>query len=132
VAFLADMENLPVDLAVRPAAGRAQRAHRLGGDEPGRHAGPCAVAHGNLSVTISSTPGQPARAAGGGQTVVTEKADIAITQQGGLADPAARRRQAGRRGEGAQRAGRHAAGPAGHPAGHEEPPARCNAELEVI
>jgi hypothetical protein len=45
--------------------------------------GPCAVAHGSLSVTISHAGGQPARAAVAGQTVVAEKADIAITQQGG-------------------------------------------------
>ena len=45
----------------------------------------CAVAHGNLSVTISSTPqvSQPAPLSRGGQTVVTEKADITITQQAG-------------------------------------------------
>ena len=46
--------------------------------------GPCAVAHGSLSVTISSTPAvsQPAPLSQG-QTVTTEKTDIAITQQGG-------------------------------------------------
>ena len=46
--------------------------------------GPCAVAHGSLSVTISSTPvvSQP-NALSQGQTVVSEKTDISITQQGG-------------------------------------------------
>ena len=46
--------------------------------------GPCAVAHGNLSVTISSTPvvSQP-NAFSQGQTVVTEKADIQINQEPG-------------------------------------------------
>ena len=46
--------------------------------------GPCAVAHGNLSVTISSTPviSQPA-AFSQGQTVVSEKADIQINQEPG-------------------------------------------------
>ena len=46
--------------------------------------GPCAIAHGNLSISISSTPviSQPG-ALSGGQTVVAEKADIAINQQGG-------------------------------------------------
>ena len=83
--------------------------------------GACAVAHGSLSVTDQlHAGGQPADAAVQGQTVQAEKSDIAITQQGGGAGAAARRRQAGRRGEGAERAGRHAAGPAGHPAGHEE------------
>jgi flagellar P-ring protein precursor FlgI len=46
--------------------------------------GPCAVAHGNLSVSISSTPviSQP-NPLGGGQTVQAEKANIAITQDKG-------------------------------------------------
>ena len=46
--------------------------------------GPCAVAHGSLSVTISSTPiiSQP-NALSGGQTTVAEKADIAIRQEPG-------------------------------------------------
>ncbi len=46
--------------------------------------GPCAVAHGNLSVSISSTPvvSQPGPLSGG-QTVVTEKSDIQIRQDGG-------------------------------------------------
>ena len=46
--------------------------------------GACAVAHGNLAVTISTTPvvSQPAPF-GGGQTVDTQRSDIAIAQQGG-------------------------------------------------
>ncbi len=45
---------------------------------------PAAVAHGNLSVTITSTPivSQPGPLSGG-QTVLTEKTDIAIKQEGG-------------------------------------------------
>lgn len=45
---------------------------------------PVAVAHGNLSVTVSATPqvSQPAPF-GGGQTVVTQRADIEIRQGGG-------------------------------------------------
>jgi flagellar P-ring protein precursor FlgI len=45
----------------------------------------CAVAHGNLSVTISTTPtaSQPSPLSRTGQTVVTEKADITIIQQAG-------------------------------------------------
>ena len=35
VAFLADIENLAVALAAAGRQDRAQRAHRLGGDEPG-------------------------------------------------------------------------------------------------
>jgi len=46
--------------------------------------GACAVAHGSLSVTISTTPvvSQP-NALGGGQTVQGQQSDIAINQQGG-------------------------------------------------
>src|SRR5678815_1177789 len=45
----------------------------------------CAVAHGSLSVTISTTPmvSQPDTYSRRGQTVVTEKSDITITQQAG-------------------------------------------------
>ena len=45
----------------------------------------CAVSHGNLSVSISSTPviSQPNPLSPGAQTVVTEKADIRISQDGG-------------------------------------------------
>ncbi|WP_205700290.1 flagellar basal body P-ring protein FlgI [Crenobacter intestini] len=45
---------------------------------------PCAVAHGNLSVTVSNTPevSQP-NALAGGQTVVTNQANIDIKAQGG-------------------------------------------------
>jgi len=44
----------------------------------------CAVAHGGLSVTVSAEPvvSQPAPLSGG-QTVVTERADIQVAQQGG-------------------------------------------------
>jgi len=45
---------------------------------------PAAVAHGNLSVTITSTPvvSQPG-ALSSGQTTVTEKTDIQLKQDGG-------------------------------------------------
>ena len=48
--------------------------------------GPCASAHGNLSVSISSTPviSQPAPLSTGGQTVVAEKANIQIKQEPGI------------------------------------------------
>ncbi|MBA4262797.1 MAG: flagellar biosynthesis protein FlgI [Comamonadaceae bacterium] len=47
--------------------------------------GACAVAHGNLSVSISATPviSQPNPLSVGGQTVQAEKANIAITQDAG-------------------------------------------------
>ncbi|WP_374606312.1 flagellar basal body P-ring protein FlgI [Diaphorobacter nitroreducens] len=46
--------------------------------------GACAIAHGNLSITISSTPviSQPSPLSQG-QTVVTQKSDITIQQAGG-------------------------------------------------
>jgi len=84
VAFLADIENLPLTLAT-PAA-RVVVNPRTGSVVMNQSVtlSPCAVAHGSLSVTISSTPvvSQP-NALAGGQTVAAEKADIAITQQGG-------------------------------------------------
>ncbi|WP_439112934.1 flagellar basal body P-ring protein FlgI [Hydrogenophaga sp.] len=55
--------------------------------------GACAVSHGNLTVSISSTPviSQPNPLSTGGQTVVSEKADIQISQDTGslIAMPAA-------------------------------------------
>ncbi|MEO8248389.1 MAG: flagellar basal body P-ring protein FlgI, partial [Burkholderiales bacterium] len=47
--------------------------------------GPCAIAHGNLSITIGSTPlvSQPAPLSQG-QTVVTEQANIQIKQEPGI------------------------------------------------
>jgi flagellar P-ring protein precursor FlgI len=84
VAFLADIENLPLALA-RPAA-RVVINARTGSIVMNEAVtlGACAVAHGSLSVTISSTPlvSQPAPF-GLGDTVSAEQADIAITQQGG-------------------------------------------------
>ena len=84
IAFLADIENLPLQLA-RPAA-RVVLNARTGSvvmNEAVTLAA-CAVAHGSLSVTISTTPviSQP-NALAGGTTVQAEKSDIAITQQGG-------------------------------------------------
>ena len=84
VAFLADIENLPLELT-KPAARIVLNA-RTGSvvmNEAVTLAA-CAVAHGSLSVTISSTPviSQP-NALAQGQTVQSEKTDISITQQGG-------------------------------------------------
>jgi flagellar P-ring protein precursor FlgI len=84
VGFLADIENLPLQLA-RPAARIVLNA-RTGSVVMNEAVtlGACAVAHGNLSVTISNTPvvSQPAPF-GQGQTVAGDKADISVTQQGG-------------------------------------------------
>ena len=84
VAFLADLEELPIEMAT-PAA-RVVINARTGSVVMNQAVsiGNCAVAHGNLSVTITSTPqvSQPG-ALSGGQTVVTEKTDIAIRQEPG-------------------------------------------------
>ncbi len=84
LAFLAQIENLRVALA-RPAA-RVVLNARTGSIivNDAVTLGPCAVAHGNLSVTISTTPlvSQP-NALAGGNTVQAERSDIAISQQGG-------------------------------------------------
>lgn len=84
VDFLADIENLSI-AADRPAA-RVVLNPRTGSIVMNEAVtlGACAVAHGNLSVTISSTPviSQP-NAFGQGQTVQAEKTDISITQTGG-------------------------------------------------
>ena len=84
VAFAADIENLEVELA-KPAA-RVVLNARTGSVVMNEAVtlGSCAVAHGALTVTVNATPqvSQPAPLSQG-QTVQTEKADIAITQQGG-------------------------------------------------
>jgi flagellar P-ring protein precursor FlgI len=84
VAFLADIENLSFELA-NPAA-RVVINARTGSVVMNQAVsiGPCAVAHGNLSVTIASTPqvSQP-NALSGGQTTVTEKVDITLRQEPG-------------------------------------------------
>jgi flagellar P-ring protein precursor FlgI len=84
VAFLADIENLPVESAA-PAA-RVVINARTGSIVVNQSVtlAPCAVAHGNLSVTISNTPvvSQP-NALASGTTVSRDKADITITQQAG-------------------------------------------------
>lgn len=84
IAFLADVENLPLALA-RPAARIVLNA-RTGSVVMNESVtlGACAVAHGSLSVTISTTPlaSQP-NPFGQGQTVQAERSDITVAQQGG-------------------------------------------------
>jgi flagellar P-ring protein precursor FlgI len=85
VAFMAEIENLDIKQAT-PSAKVVINA-RTGSIVMNQAVtlAACAVAHGNLSVTISTTPtaSQPGAFAKAGQTVVTEKADITITQQAG-------------------------------------------------
>ena len=88
VGFLADLESLPLTLAA-PAARVVVNA-RTGSVVMNQAVtlGACAVAHGNLSVTIAATPqvSQPAPLSGG-RTVVTERADIRLRQEGGAMVP---------------------------------------------
>ncbi len=85
VRFMAELENVDVQ-SIAPVA-RVIINARTGSIVMNRTVTlePAAVAHGNLSVTISSTPviSQPAPLSQGGQTVVTEKTDIQIKQDGG-------------------------------------------------
>lgn len=84
VAFMATLENLAIDAS--GAAAKVIVNARTGSIVMNQAVTlePMAVAHGNLSVTVSSTPvvSQPG-AFSGGQTVVTEKTDIQIKADGG-------------------------------------------------
>ncbi|MBK6866036.1 MAG: flagellar basal body P-ring protein FlgI [Ideonella sp.] len=85
VAFLADVENLPVELAM-PAAKIVLNA-RTGSVVMNQAVtlAACAVAHGNLAVVINSTPviSQPGPFAQG-RTVQAEQSDITIRAQPGM------------------------------------------------
>ena len=84
VGFIAELEEITLDQAA-PAAKVVINA-RTGSIVLNQAVtlGPCAIAHGNLSVTISSTPvvSQP-QPFSRGQTVVTEQASIQIKQEPG-------------------------------------------------
>ena len=84
VSFMAEIENLSIDLA-KPAA-RVIINARTGSVVVNESVtlSACAVAHGNLSVTINTTPlvSQP-NALAQGQTVQAEKSDITIRQEPG-------------------------------------------------
>ena len=85
VAFLADVENLPLELAM-PAAKIVLNA-RTGSVVMNQAVtlAACAVAHGNLAVVINSTPviSQPGPFAQG-RTVQAEQSDITIRAQPGM------------------------------------------------
>jgi len=85
VSFLADLEEIPLELSA-PSAKVVINA-RTGSIVLNQTVtlGPCAIAHGNLSITINSTPvvSQPG-AFSGGQTVVAQKTDIQIKQEPGI------------------------------------------------
>ncbi|WP_455556510.1 flagellar basal body P-ring protein FlgI [Comamonas sp.] len=84
VGFIADIQelNLPIN---KPAAKVVINA-RTGSIVMNQAVtlGPCAVAHGNLAITINSTPviSQPGPFSQG-QTVVAEKTNIQVTQEPG-------------------------------------------------
>jgi flagellar P-ring protein FlgI len=84
VSFIAEMEELVVESSV--AAAKVIINSRTGSIVLNQAVtlGACAIAHGNLSISISSTPmvSQP-NPLSGGQTVVTEKASIDIKQEPG-------------------------------------------------
>ncbi|MDP3822591.1 MAG: flagellar basal body P-ring protein FlgI [Burkholderiales bacterium] len=84
VTFLAEIENLPLELAA--ASAKIVINARTGSVVVNQNVtlNACAVAHGSLSVTISSTPviSQPGPLSGG-STVAKEKADITIKQEPG-------------------------------------------------
>jgi flagellar P-ring protein precursor FlgI len=85
VNFIAELEELPMESSV-PSA-RVVINARTGSIVLNQSVtlGACAIAHGNLSISISSTPviSQP-NALSGGQTVVTEKTNIQIKQEPGI------------------------------------------------
>jgi flagellar P-ring protein precursor FlgI len=84
VGFIADLEELALESST-PAAKVVINA-RTGSVVLNQAVtlGPCAIAHGNLSITISSTPviSQPAPLSQG-QTVVAQQSDIRINQEPG-------------------------------------------------
>ncbi len=85
VGFLAELEELQIE-RVAPAA-KVVINSRTGSIVLNQAVtlSACAVAHGNLSISIASTPqvSQP-NAFSGGQTVVTEQATIQIKQEPGM------------------------------------------------
>jgi flagellar P-ring protein precursor FlgI len=84
VGFIADLEELALETS-KPSAKVVINA-RTGSVVLNQSVtlGPCAIAHGNLSITIRSTPviSQP-NPLSQGQTVVTQRSDITINQEPG-------------------------------------------------
>lgn len=85
VTFMAELEELPLEASV--AAAKVVINARTGSIVLNQAVtlGPCAIAHGNLSISISSTPSvsQP-NPLSGGQTTVTQKSDIQIKNEPGM------------------------------------------------
>jgi flagellar P-ring protein precursor FlgI len=85
VTFMAELEELPLEASV--AAAKVVINARTGSIVLNQAVtlGPCAIAHGNLSISISTTANvsQP-NALAGGDTKVTEKSDIQIKAEPGM------------------------------------------------
>lgn len=85
VTFMAELEELPLTDSV--ASAKVVINARTGSIVLNQSVtlGACAIAHGNLSISINTTPtvSQP-NALAGGETVVTEKADIQIKAEPGM------------------------------------------------
>lgn len=85
VTFIAEMEELPLESSI-PSA-KVVINSRTGSIvlNGAVTLGSCAIAHGNLSVSITTTPmvSQP-NAMSGGTTTVTEKSNIQIRQEPGM------------------------------------------------
>jgi flagellar P-ring protein precursor FlgI len=85
ISFLAEMEELPIQNSV--AAAKVIINARTGSIVLNQAVtlGPCAIAHGNLSVSITSTPviSQPNAFSPNGQTVQAEQNNIEIKQDAG-------------------------------------------------
>ncbi len=86
VSFIAEMEELPLEASI-PSA-KVVINSRTGSIVLNQAVtlGACAIAHGNLSISISTTPviSQPNPLSTGGQTVVAEKSNIQIRQEPGM------------------------------------------------
>lgn len=84
VAFVSELEQLQIDRTDAPA--KVIVNARTGSVVMNKAVKllPCAIAHGNLTIQVVSTPlvSQP-NSFGQGETVVAEKADISIKQDGG-------------------------------------------------
>lgn len=86
VSFIAEMEELSLESSI-PSA-KVVINSRTGSIvlNGAVTLGACAIAHGNLSVSITTTPviSQPNPLSTGGQTVVAEKSNIQIRQEPGM------------------------------------------------
>jgi flagellar P-ring protein precursor FlgI len=82
---MAELEELPLEASV--ASAKVVINARTGSIVLNQAVtlGPCAIAHGNLSITVNNTPSvsQP-NAFSNGQTTVTQKADIQIKSEPGM------------------------------------------------